>query len=97
MGDDIIKHKEDFEKLIAMGRAVRQPDGSYAVNNSFFLGGNILENRQMAYDDASRRLRSTLNSPEGFDSQSEYQRAIAEEKTELEAYEKFLNILKLIK
>ncbi|MFT4105269.1 MAG: hypothetical protein QM657_05850 [Lacrimispora sp.] len=97
VGDDIIKHKEDFEKLIAMGRAVPLPQGGYEVCNSFFLGGNILENRQMTYDAASRRLRATLNTPDGFDSPSEYQRAIAEEKKALEAYEKFLDILKLIK
>ncbi len=97
MGDDIIKDQKDFEKLIAMGRAARMPDGSYEVCNSFLLGGNILENRQMAYDSASRRLRATLNTPDGFGSSSEYQRAIAEEKKALGAYEKFLNILKLIK
>ncbi|WP_333649124.1 hypothetical protein [Lacrimispora sp.] len=95
--EDILGHKEDFEKLIAMGRAVRQPDGSYAVSNSFFLGGDILENRQMAYDSMSRRLRATLNTPEGFDSPSEYQRAIVEEKAALGVYEKFLDILELIK
>ncbi|WP_333649128.1 hypothetical protein [Lacrimispora sp.] len=96
VGDDFIKDQKDFEKLVAMGRAVPLPQGGYEVCNSFLLGGNILENRQMTYDAASRRLRATLNTPDGFGSPSEYQRAIAEEKKALGAYEKFLDILKLI-
>ncbi|WP_349947163.1 hypothetical protein ABFV83_01400 [Lacrimispora sp. BS-2] len=86
-----------LEKLIAMGRAVPLPQGGYEINNTICAGGNVLENQQMSYDSALGRLSSTLNSPTGFDNPSEHQRAIAEERMELYAHEKFLNILKQIK
>jgi hypothetical protein len=97
VGDDFIKEQMEIKKLLAMGRAVPLPQGGYEINNNICAGGNVLENQQMFYDSALRRLRSTMNTPTGFDSPSEYQRAIAEEKMELNAREKFLDVLKQIK